>query len=266
MKTIIQFLIPLFFTQVALGVTEFKIKETVIKKINQRFLSIVKTSTVASVFLVEDLIEASEFLVTAKIKWPEQYSGTPYIFEKEHGGLFALSSEYSFKTTDEKKLSLLVTILFQLKRQLEGSYDPIPEFRIELFAKKFAPIILSEKDFCGFSIEPINFEIDSKDKESFFNDLLKLARKKEYQYDSRWANWVLWIEGESFTANSFTTKAVLINWQTMTSLQLGEAVGKSNFNFDRSKRISLKKLMTLIEKNFPDCHQQVGQTSKKEIL
>lgn len=274
MKIISSFLIFIILMPLSGASTDLKLKETILLSINERILSVLKSSTEANIFLGEDLLEASEFLSSAKIKWLKTYSEAPYIYEMQPNGIIGLNSDYSFKTTEENKVILLVEILFHLKRQIEGSLLPLPHLRIELFAKKFATVILSEKNFCSFALRPIEFSIESYLKNSFLDDLTRIIRKKNYYYDSKWANWVLWIEGESltdsacagFSRKTFKSSALLINWQTMEVYPLGESEASSCSGLGIAQKKSLNKLIHKVKKHIPTCKVPVGEISFKEIL
>lgn len=174
-------------------------KEIFIKEMSGRMEALLKHSSEAQHFIGEDFWEAFDTISTASIKWTDSLSPVPLLFETEGRFLIYLSQHYSFMASPEEQVKLVLEILLHVQRQLEGSLLPLPELRVNLFAKKFSPELLGAENDCRFSPYPIHFSLTPSQREKFHRKLLSLMKAKGFEYSSKQGAKVVWLESASMT-------------------------------------------------------------------
>jgi hypothetical protein len=256
----------MFLSCGALRAQETQYKEAYLKKLNDRIQLVLRNSNEANIFLGEDLLEASKILDSASIKWINNYSALPYLNSTDRGPEITLSANSSFSATDEQKVVLIMEILFQVKRQHEGSLLLVPKTRILLFARKFHPEIMAENDPCGLSVFPLQIKAYQFGREEFLSRLLSYLPENHYNYASKKANWVLWIEGKESTdggcggsnRNIMKAAAYLFNVKEKQIITLGEVTTKSCSRDTDHIDLALRRLNRKIKNNIPNCISQTG--------
>lgn len=235
-------------------------KEALLKSLNTRVQTLLKTSIEAQVFLDEELTETTKLLATSKITWADSYSDYPFLMSSQNGGEIILSTHFGFKGTAEAKTAFFIKLLFNLKRQLEGSRDFLPEFRIKIFSRKFSPILFDEVDNCDISIHELK-QTHSSIRGSLFNESLTRLSSAGYSYHSSRPNWVLVINGKEKTdtecrgnnRNIYSLEAELVNTRTGQSSKLFSAEGTSCGHSQKHYKRSLKRFLKKIKHQLPKC-------------
>lgn len=231
-------------------------EEVFLKKLNQRFLQVLRDSNEARVFLDEDLSHTSQFLAHTKIKWLKTYQEGAQLLILDDGMMIGLSQHYSFMASPVDQVEILVEFLFQLKRKLEGSSLFIPYMRIKLFAQKYAPIILTETDPCSLSLYSLDLKVSDEARSDFSTNALKNLTKKNYSYHSTWSRWIILVEKTQSFENQrsqMTLTASLLDWKNLAKEVISET---STSGKDVEK--ALKKLSKQINNQLPACDEQAA--------
>jgi hypothetical protein len=253
--------LALISAQTALGVDHIY-SEVLLKKLNQRIGKVLSESLEAQVFIEEDLSLAMKTLESAKIKWENTLSELPYLFSDAGKKTIFLSRYYSFNTTKEEQVSLVTEILFNLKRQLEGSTLSIPQARIRIFAQKFSSLLLGETDSCSLSLSPLPTLLTRSQRDKFTPELISLLEARDYTYESTWAENIVWIEAKETTdggcggnnRNKIELTFSLVNLRQQKSETISKATGTSCGYSDQHKNEALNKLMKKIRSQLPKCN------------
>lgn len=261
MKTVSNILISLMIMIVANN-ARAHVSEVFVKKMNDRIQALLKSSLEAQVFLGEDLLAASDLLDSAEIVWTEDLSQYPFL----NGQQIYLSEAFSFQASNPEKIVLVMEILFHLKRQLEASQLPLPEVRIHLFAQKFSPILLGEKGSCTFSLYPLQIPLTSSQRENVTKNVLSLISSSEFEYDSKWAEWILVIKGKERTdggchgnnRNIMEVQVELFNMRELASTVIAKVRTESCGYETKHRDEMTKKLSKEIKKHMPKCHNALG--------
>ncbi len=235
-------------------------REALLKSLNTRVHTLLKTSIEAQVFLDEDLTETIKLLATSKITWADSYSDYPFLMSSQNGGEIILSTHFGFKGTPETKTAFFIKLLFNLKRQLEGSRDFLPEFRIKIFSKKFSTILFDELDNCDISIHELT-QIQTSIRGLLFNESLSRLSSAGYSYHSSRPHWILVINGKEKTdtecqgnnRNIYTLEAELVNTRTSQISKLLRAEGTSCGHSQKHYKKSLKRFLKKIRHQLPKC-------------
>ncbi len=234
-------------------------KEAILKSWNKRIETLIKSSIEARVFLDEDLTEAIKLLETSKIIWADSYSEYPLLMSTQNGGEIILSKHFGLKGSAETKTNFIIKSLFNLKRQMEGSRDFLPEFRIKLFSKKFSSYLFDETDNCTLSVHELN-NIHNSIRSSLFTIAVKKLTNAGYSYHSSRPNWVVVINGKETSdtgcrgnnRNIYRLTTELVNTRTGESTALlsteGTSCGYSQKHYKRSLKQFTKKIKTQIPK------------------
>lgn len=239
-----------------------QVREALLKSLNTRVQTLLKTSIEAQVFLAEDLTETIKLLATSKIIWADSYSDYPFLISSQNGGEIILSTHFGFKGTPEAKTAFFIKLLFNLKRQLEGSRDLIPEFRLKIFSKKFSSSLFDEDDKCDISIHELK-QTHSSIRGPLFNESLSRLSLAGYSYHSSRPHWILVINGKEKTdtgcqgnnRNIYSLEAELVNTRTGQSSKLLSAEGASCGHSQKHYRKSLKKFLKKIKHQLPKCNE-----------
>ncbi len=236
-------------------------KEILLKETNVRILYLLRNSNEAAAFLREDLTDVLKTLENAKIQWSENIDEKPFLIHEEGVNTIYLSKHFSFVGPYENTLSTVLNILFSLKRQLEMSRMPHPTLRIELFAKKFSPILFSEESSCGLSLYPLSFPLKSTQREKLYKQLLSLLSKKGIGFSSKWADLIMWIDlkrssdlgcwGNNRNIIELTVNSINVHNQKKNTHTIVKqtACGYDTPNMD----VAINKALKNLKHNFPAC-------------
>jgi hypothetical protein len=237
--------------------------EVLLKKLNQRIEKVLSESVEAQVFVEEDLTGAIQTLDRAAIKWENSFSQYPYLFSDSGKKTVSLSQFTSFNTTYEEQVVLVTEILFNIKRQLDGSTLSVPKTRIQLFAQKFSPRLLNEVDDCSLSLSPLPSLLTRAQRDEFNSELVSLLEPRGYAYESTWGSNVVWVEAKEHTdaechgnnRNILDLKLTLVSLQKQKSEELISVTGTS-CGFDYShKDQAMKNLIKKMKRNLPKCNR-----------
>jgi hypothetical protein len=237
--------------------------EVLLKKLNQRIERVLSESTEAQVFLEEDLTGAIQTLDRASVKWENTFSQYPFLNSDSGKKTVGLSKFMSFNTTITEQVVLVTEILFNIKRQLDGSTLFVPKARIQLFAQKFSPRLLNAVDDCSLSLSPLSPTLTRTQRDEFTTELVSLIESREYAYESTWANNVIWLEVKERTdggcrgnnRNIMEIKLTLVSLQKQMSEELVSVSGTSCGYSDSHKDEAMKNLIKKMKRNLPKCNR-----------
>lgn len=238
-------------------------KEIYLKEINSRIGALIKRSNEAAIFINEDLEAAIATLENAHFEWVESQSETPILMTEDEVKVIYLSSEISFLGTPENRISGVLKILFHLKRQMDGSTQPIPTFRIDIFSRKYSPMLLTTDSLCRVSLYSLPKSLPSWQREAFLTEFLSLLNVSGFSYSSKGSDRIVWIELKEYSdagcfgnnQNIVEMSANILDVASLTKLMLAKASEKKcGFKQPNLKHV-FKKIFKQLTHDFPECHR-----------
>lgn len=237
-------------------------KEALLKGLNTRLQTLLRSSIEAQVFLDEDLTESVKLLSSSKINWVDSLSEYPFVITSQNGGEITLSKHLGFKGSPEAKTSLLVTMLFNIKRQLEVGTLPLPNFRIKIFSRKFSSYIFDRTDSCDISVFQLN-RVHSSIKTEILTKTISKTQEKGFTYHSSRPAWILMITGKETTdtgcggdnRNIYRLSAELLNMRTSETKSLPSSEGTSCGFSENHYKKAAKEFIKTINNQLPKCTQ-----------